>query len=141
MRHLRHAAVELDPPADDALGADRQQPGELVALHIEINEGQGPGVVGADHPVRASPETGLVRFDAYGERCNTVGFERPDSWRGPPVDDTARQVPQQIDDERSGKALEQLGRLRANAWERGHRRKQLVEDGGTHSASLYPREG
>src|SRR5215468_9342106 len=37
MRHLRYAAVELDPTADDALGADRQQPSELIALCVEVD--------------------------------------------------------------------------------------------------------
>ena len=58
-----------------------------------------------------------------------------------PVDDTGGQMPQQIYDKRAGEALEQLGDLRADAGERRHWRKQLVEDGRTHSASLYPREG
>jgi len=48
-------------------------------------------------------------------------------------------VPQQIDDKRTGEALEELGELRADTGERGHRREQQIEDGGTHNGSLYPR--
>ena len=50
-------------------------------------------------------------------------------------------MPDEIEDERTGEALEQLGRLRADAGKHRNRRKQLVEDGGTHKRCLYPREG
>ena len=46
-----------------------------------------------------------------------------------------------IEEERSGEALEQLGRLRTDAGKRRHRRKQLIEDSRTHKASLYPGQG
>ena len=40
-----------------------------------------------------------------------------------------------------GEALEQLGELRPNAGQGGHRREERIEDGGTHKGSLYPRRG
>ncbi len=90
---LGSAVVELDAAADDPLGADRQQPRELVAPHIEIDQGQGPGVVGAQHPVGASSVTGLMRLDAHRDRHDLVGLEGPHRRRRAPVDDAARQVP------------------------------------------------
>ena len=139
--HLRHAPVELDAAADDTLGADREQPRELIALHIKINEGQRAGAVCAQHAVGPAPEARLVRLDAHRDCRDAVGLERADGRRGAAVDDAARQMPDKVEDERAGEALEQLGRLRADAGQRRHRRKQLVEDGGTHPRCLYPREG
>jgi antitoxin CptB len=50
-------------------------------------------------------------------------------------------VPDEVEYKRAGEALEQLGRLRAHAGKRRHRRKQLIEDGRTHKACLYPWQG
>jgi hypothetical protein len=50
-------------------------------------------------------------------------------------------MPDEVEDKRAGKTLEQLRYLRADAGNRGYRRKQFVEDGGTHKRYLYPREG
>ncbi len=132
MRHLRHAAVELDTAADDALGADREKTRELVALHVEIDQRQRAGVVGAQHAVRPAPEARLVRFDAHSNRRDSVRLERADRRRGAPVDNAARQMPEKIEDERAGETLEQFCRLQADAGKHGNRRKQFVEDGGTH---------
>ena len=141
MRHLRHAAVELDAAAEDALGADRQQARKLVTFHVEIDQGQCAGVVGAQHAVRSTAEARLMRLDADRDRRDLVRLERADRRRGAPVDNAARQMPDEVQDERAGEALEQLCYLRADAGNRGYRRKQLIEDGGTHKASLYPRAG
>ena len=84
---------------------------------------------------------GLVRLDAHRDGHDLVGLQFLDRRRGAAVDDAARQVPQEVDDERTGQALEQLAELRADAGERRHRREQRVEDGGTHNGSLYPRRG
>jgi antitoxin CptB len=46
-------------------------------------------------------------------------------------------MPQQIDDERAGDAVEELGELRPDAGQHRDRRKQSVEDGGSHAGSLY----
>ena len=131
MRHLRRAVVELDLAADDALGADREEAGEIVAFDVEIDERQDAGVVGAHHPVGAPAHAGLVRLDPDLEGHDAVGFERRDRRRGAAVDDARRQVPQQIDDERPRQPLEQAPELRPDAGERRHRRKEPVEDGGT----------
>ncbi len=39
VRHLRHAVVELDPAADDPLGADRKQARQIVTFDVEVDEG------------------------------------------------------------------------------------------------------
>src|SRR5271166_2510553 len=85
MRHLRHAAIKFDAAAYNPLGVDREQPCELVAFYVEINERQYAGVVGAEHPIGASPVAGLVRLDAHRERRNMVGLERADRRRGAPA--------------------------------------------------------
>ena len=136
---LGRPVVELDPAADHPLGADRQQARKVVALDVEIGQGQPPGRVGADHPV--GPGTmaviGVVRLDAHRDGHDLVGAQLADRRRGAPVDDAARQMPQQVDDERSGEALEELGELRADAGKRGDGCEERIEDGGTHKGSLY----
>jgi hypothetical protein len=82
-----------------------------------------------------------VRFDAHRKRRDMVRLELPHRWRGAPVDNAARQMPDEIEDERAGETLEQLCYLRADAGEHRYWRKQLVEDGGTHKRCLYRREG
>ena len=57
---LRHAAVELDEAADDTFGADRQQPRQLVAPDVEVDQGQGAGIIGAKHPIRTTAMPRLV---------------------------------------------------------------------------------
>ena len=87
MRHLRHAVVELDPAADDPLGADRKQARQIVAFDVEVDEGQGPGVVGAEHPVRPAPDARFVRLDPHLQGDDLVGFEVADRGRRTAVDD------------------------------------------------------
>src|ERR1700749_3367661 len=99
MSHLWHAAIELDSATNDALGADRQQPSELVALHVEIDQCQCAGIVGTEHPIRASPEAGLMGLDAHRECCDPVRLELPDRRRGAPVDDPGWQMPDEVKDQ------------------------------------------
>ena len=117
MGDLGCTVVEFDPPADDPLGADREQPREIVALEVEVSQGQPPGRVGADHPVGPRTVAGLVRLDPHRDRHDLVWLQVLDRRRGAAIDDAARQVPQQVDDERTGKALEELCELLADAVE------------------------
>src|SRR5690349_13447942 len=139
MGHLRHSAVELDAAADQTIGTDREQPRNLIALHVEIGEGQRPGIVCAEHPIGSSPEAGLMRLDTDSQCRDAVRLELPDRRRSTPVDDPRGQMPEEVEDQRTGEALEELGRLRADAGQRRYWRKELVEDGGTHKRCLYPR--
>ena len=134
-------AIELDATADHALGADRQEAREVVALDVEIGQGQSPGRVSANYPIGPRAAAGLVHLDAHRDGHDLVGLQLLDRRRSPAVDDAARQMPQEVDDERAGEAFEQLGELRTDAGERCHRREQQIEDGRTHTGSLYPRRG
>ena len=69
------------------------------------------------------------------------GDEIADRRRGTAVDDPGGQVPQEIDDQRPGEAIEQLCQLRADARQQRDRCEQSIEDGGTHPNSLYLRDG
>ena len=82
----------------------------------------------------------LVRLHAH-RKGSDLGLQFPDRRRGTAVDDTGWQMPQEVEHQRTGEALEQLCQLRADAGKCRQRREQLVEDGGTHKASLYPRQG
>ena len=83
----------------------------------------------------------LVRLDTHRNGHDSIRLESGDRRRFAPVDDATRQMPYEVDDERPRHALEQLRQLRADAGERGHRRKQLIEEGGTHKGFLYTRTG
>ena len=83
----------------------------------------------------------LVRLHTHRKGRDLMGLQFLDRRRGTTVDDAARQMPQEIEHQRPGEALEQLCQLRADAGKCRQRREQLVEDGGTHKASLYPRQG
>ena len=106
--HLRHAAVELDAAADDALGADRQQPRKLIALHVEIDQASRSRCCRCTAPGKAGAQARLMCLDAHRDRRDPVRLERADRRRGAPVDDAARQMPDEVEDERAGEALEQL---------------------------------
>ena len=136
VRHLRPAAVVIDRAADDALGPDRQQALQLIASGAEIDQRQGAGAVRAMHPVGAAAETGLVTLDPDLQRDDGVGpvawVELADRRRGTAIDNTRWKMPQQIDDEGAGGALDQAPELRPDPGQDRNRRKQPVEKGGTH---------
>ena len=111
MGDLGRAVVELNPPADHALGADRQEAREVIALDVEIGQGQPPGRVGANDPIGPRAAAGLVRLDPHRNGDDLIGLQVLDRRRGAAIDNSTRQMPQQIDDERTRETLEQLGEL------------------------------
>src|SRR5262249_4797609 len=117
------------------------EPCQVVALDVKIGQSQPPGWVGADYPIGPRAAAGLMRLDPHRDRHDLVGLQLLDRRRGAAIDDAARQVPQEIDDKRTGKALEHLGGWRADPGERRPGREERIEDGGTHKGSLYPRGG
>ena len=137
MRHLRQAAVIFDPAADHPLGADRQQPLQLVAAHVEVDQRQHAGAVAQQDAVRSAAKAWLMLFDDAPDRHNSVRpivrIKGTDRRRGAAIDQARRQVPQQINHRRPGGALDQAAELRPDAGQHGHRRKQPIEKGGTHA--------
>ena len=83
----------------------------------------------------------LVRLHPHRKGRDLVRLQFPDRRRGTAVDNACRQMPEEVEHQRTGEAFEQLCQLRADAGKCRQRREQLVEDGGTHKASLYPRQG
>jgi hypothetical protein len=63
VRDLRHAVVVLDTAADDPLGADRQEPRQVVALDVEVDQHQRAAHVGDKNPVGPAPHARLVPLD------------------------------------------------------------------------------
>ena len=108
----------------------------MVALHVEIDEGQGAGAVAAQHPVGPAAEAGLVALDPRLDGDDRVGpvarIEGADRGRGAAVDEPHRQMPQQVDDQRARRLLDQAAELRPDAGQHRHRREQRVEKGGAH---------
>ena len=137
MGDLRHAVVVVDPAADHPLRADRQQPLQIVALHVEIDEHQGAGRIADKHPIGSASVAGLMALylgldsdDGIGGPI--AGMERTDRGRCAAVDQPRRQVPQEIDDIGPGRTLDEAAKLRPDAGQHRHRREQPVERSGAH---------
>jgi len=93
MGYLRDADVKLDLATDDALGADWQQPFQVIAFDIEIDEGDEAGAVVADHPVRPASHARFVALDRELQRDDGAVFDLGDRRRVAAVDEAGRQVP------------------------------------------------
>lgn len=64
-----------------------------------------------------------MRFDFDPQGGNLAGGERLDRRRMPAVDQACRQMPQQVDDQRSRQPLEGAPELGPDAGQRRHRRE------------------
>ncbi len=86
--------------------------------------------------VGPAAEPRLVPFDPDldgDHRVRPVArVERTERRRRAAVDQPDRQMPQQVDDERAGGALDQAAELRPDAGQCRHRREEPVEKGGAH---------
>src|SRR5439155_10181414 len=145
MRDLWPAVVVIDRAADDALGADRQQPLQMVAFDAEINEAQRAGAVRAVDPIGAPAKTGFMPLDADLQRDDwarpVARIELAERRRGAAIDDPDRQMPQPIDAERAGGALDEPAELRSDAGQYRDRRKEPIEQSGAHPASDNHEDG
>ena len=93
MSNLGYVIVELDPPADYALGANGQKTREVVALDAEIGQGQPPSRVGANDPIGPRAAAGLVRLDPHRNSYDLIRLQVLDRRRGATIDNSTRQVP------------------------------------------------
>src|SRR5262249_18391031 len=134
---LRNADIELDLATDDAFAADRQQALQVVALDVEIDERDEPGPVVAGDAVRPAAHAGVMALDLELQCDDAVVLELADRRRRAAVDKPGRQVPQQVDDQPSGGALDEPAELWSDARQRRHRRKKPVEKGRAHAIG-YP---
>ncbi len=69
----------------------------------------------------------------HGERGDAAGFGGAHFWCIAAVEQTRRQVPQQVDDMGAGGAFDQRADARADALDRGDRREDGKQDFGTRA--------
>ncbi len=118
-------------PLTTRAAPDRQQPLEIIALGVEEDEMQEPGLVAAAHAVGlARIGRPLMRIDRHRDGRDGARRRVRHLGREAAVDDVDRQVPEQIDDMRPGELLEQLAEARPHARQAGDRREQREQDLG-----------
>ena len=127
--HLGPAVEMLDLAADGAARADRQLLRHIVRLGIEEDDIQRAALVLGQHPVgllAAASRPVLDHGDDQGgnhivRRLGDPGIEAP-------VDDPARQMPEQIHDRFPGQRLQQFRDTRTDAGKAGGIGKQGIEN-------------
>src|SRR5262249_17029671 len=140
MHHLQIAVVERRGPGDVADLADRKKFFQVILASVEISDGQRVGVVARLDIVRytrAMRRRRAMPVDRDGDGYNSVRRDFAELRLLAAVDETARQMEQQIDDTRrvaiaAKKARVELFELRPDPRQGRERREQRVEDGWTH---------
>ena len=133
VRDLQAVAEALEPAAHHALSTHRQHLLEIVGARVEENEEKKAGLVAAAHAIGETRIAGwLMAIDPKGERRDLALLRIADLGRIAPVDQSARQVPEQPHDASAGQALVKLLKPRADTGERGHGCKQGIEDLRAH---------
>src|SRR5258708_36981282 len=102
----------LDPAADDSRRPERQLAREVVGLGVKEDEVKETGVIAAAHAVGTFAMARQMAVDLDGERCDCARGCLAHLGGGTAVDDPGRQMPEQIDDLRSGKPFEELSQAR-----------------------------
>ena len=137
MRYLRFAAIALDPAADNALLADRQDAGQVVLARVEEDQGELPAVVGTAHAIGQAPAWRAdMRNDVDAQSRDAPAFRSRNAWPIAAIYDLARQMPGEIDNMWPGNLLDQLGNAGPDAGQRAYRRKQWKENIGTQGFSF-----
>ncbi len=143
MHHLAHALPQLELAGDDAVGADRQGLQQMADIGMEEDQRDVPGLILDEDAVGRLALAGRRRAvlgDARREGGDAADRGIDDGRARATVDSAHRQVEQEIDDAGAARLVahelvERLGRLGADAWQRRHRGKQRIEQGGAHAAT------
>jgi hypothetical protein len=72
-----------------------------------------------------------MRFDRERQRHDLPRLSRRELRRETAIDQPGRDVPDEVDDMRSGRLLDKTAETRAQAFERGNGREEGEEDFGT----------
>src|SRR5262249_1291549 len=102
----------------------------------EIDEHERAGAVTANDPIGPSTKAGFVALDLDLERDDRVRLQRANRGRGATIDQSAWQVPQQIDDVRPGGAFDDPAELRPDRRQGRNRSKERVQRGRAHRSSV-----
>ena len=133
VHHLDFAAVAFDAPAHHPHGPFGQLLAEPVALRVEEDEREGPGLVRAIDPGGAAPvRRGLVAIDPHRERRRGAGLGFGDLRRVAPVDQPRREMPKQMHRQRPGQTLDSRRGAGADSWQHRRRREERIEDRRAH---------
>ena len=110
MHHLQPFAECIDHAADQARFSGRQDLQQVLRPGVEEHQDQLAAVVGAEDAIGAAARSWRVVFEnADAQRRRPARLDAGDRWRKPPIDDRLRQMPEQIDDARSGQLAQGLG--------------------------------
>ncbi len=137
MGDLAFIAVVFDAPAHDAHGALRQNLVQVFRSGVEEHEVDLARLVAATHFVRpagARRSFGrLMADDRELQSSNAPGFGLDHLGRITPVDQAARQMPQEIDHRGPGELGKRLGEPRADAGQDTRRCEEGKQDLRTHA--------
>jgi hypothetical protein len=123
----------LDPATDDTRRPERQLAREVVGLGVKEDEVKETGVIAAAHSVGTFAMARQMAVDLDGERCNCACRCFPHLGGETAVDDPGGQMPEQIDDRRSGEPFEKPSQTRTDARKRDHRRIKRKQNLGTQA--------
>ena len=140
MGHLQFVLEQFEPAADDPPLAHRKGFFQVVAVDVKEDQGEDSGAVGADHPIRhAAPRLGWrpVGLDRHRKGRDPVRHRVRQARGVAPVDQPARQMPEQIDDPLARHPRQGLGDARADTGQRGNRGKQRKQDLRAHFACEF----
>ena len=131
--HLLDPPIVLDRAADDSGFAGRERAQEIIRLGVEEDQNQGAGRVRAVDPIGlASGRAGLMGLNRDGQGSDAPRRRVRDRGRKAPVDDPARQMPQEIDHLVSRRLFEQGSQARADPGQGGHGREEGKKDLWAH---------
>ena len=134
VRHLRLALVDLDPAAHHAHFAGRQQLLQVILAAVEIGEAEPAGLVAAPDAIGlARIVRHLVLVDRHGDGGDLARLGIGDLECVAPVDDGERQVPQQVDHQRTGQFFDEFAQSRPDAGQRcdlGEKGRQFLRTHG-----------
>ena len=142
MGHLQCILEQLEAAADDALFADGQQLAEVISARVKEYQGQRAGGVVAQHAVGlARIARRLVLVDGDFDAGDPPGLGRVQGRGVATVDQALRQMPEQVDDMRSCRLLNQLRQLRPDSGQAGDGGEQGKKELRAHGKGSRARGG
>jgi hypothetical protein len=140
MHHLQAAVIQTDAARHVAGFADRQQFFGPFAREIEVHDLERVGFIRRDDLVWSASAPGDVTVYCHFKGGNRVGLNLVQFRARAAVDRRIGQMKQDIDDPRrlmSQQVGKRFRELRADALQTRQRRKQGIEDRGTHAAGRW----
>src|SRR5690242_13593196 len=133
MRHLQLVLVTLDLAADDACRTDRKRAVQVIRMRMEIDELHPGRVIGTANAIGPAPVARCDVIEHSHSHSRDASFFRVDQpWTIRAVDQSDRQIEDQIDDPGPGDPRDQLLELGADAAKRARFGEQREENRRAH---------